>query len=385
MNPLWVIRLLLLAAIGVDFFLVSHTLTGKVLSGCGAEENCAQILSTRWAYWLVVPVSFLGLVTHAGLFLLSFRSEQLERESLDRFLLVALSYLTLFAAAWFVYLQSWVLGSFCRYCLTAHVLGCISSIGLLLLLPKLNRTRSDWSARLTAALLLIVLIGGQIFFPVQTVAIAVGTQPPATLTGSSQEPRLIKLAPNLDPVPLANFPVIGNPNGSLILVFFDFTCPNCRRAHPLLEQAATESNGKLCFVLIPVPINPKCNHYIANLIDEHRDACDYARMALALWHHHPDDFAEFSQQALRTGATPGATADITVWLESKEGSDAWKSNLSDTWVDTQLNWDVEGFAEAVKRSGHVEMPKFVIGGTIISGAPADLDELQKWISQYQAH
>ncbi len=374
-----------MAALGVDFFLISHTLTGKVLSGCGTEENCAQILSTRWAYWLVVPVSFFGLITHAVLFLLSFRTRELNQESLDRFLLVALSYLTLLAAAWFFYLQSIVLGRFCPYCLTAHALGCLSSIGLLLILPKLDKTRSDWSARLAAALGILVLIGGQVLFPIQTVAIAVGTQPPTTtLPGSSQEPRLIKLSPNLDPVPLANFPVIGNPHGSLILVLFDFTCPNCRRAHPLIEQAAA-SNTKLGFVLIPVPINPKCNHYISDLIDEHRDACDYARMALALWHNHPDDFAEFSQQALFTGATPGATAEMTTWLENKEGADAWKNNLSDAWVDTQLQWDVEGFAEAVKRSGHVEMPKFVIGGTIISGAPADLDELQKWISQYQAH
>ncbi len=379
MKALWVIRFLLVAAIGIDVYLLYHSLIRSTLAGCGEQEYCAQFLSTSCAYAFGVPVSLLALGPHTGLLFLSWRETRDGRPGPERFWLITFCCLIFFAAIWFISIQAFVLGGFCRYCLTAHAAGIVSAIWLLARLVPVPKTMPDWAARCLAIVAFLALITSQLLFPASRVAVA-------TVTGSSSTPspvkgaRLIKLSPRLDAIPLENLPVLGNRHGPLILVFFDFTCANCRRAHPLIEQAVGD-NPNLGIVLIPLPINPRCNHYISNLVEEHRDACDYARMALALWHAHPKDFPAFSNEIL--GAEPPRSpSDITVWLEGRFGVEEWRRDLADPWVETQMQWDVEGFGEAVQRSGHVELPKFIIGPKIISGAPAVQTELQSWISGY---
>jgi len=76
----------------------------------------------------------------------------------------------------------------------------------------------------------------------------------------------------------------GAPSGPPTLVaFIDFGCPICRRGSRTLRELARESPDAFRLVLRHFPINPDCNPSVpkTNRSEEHRFACEAARLALA--------------------------------------------------------------------------------------------------------
>src|SRR5438046_5177011 len=67
------IRVLVAAAFAVAAYLAWTSLSGNAVAGCGPESSCDQVLRTRWAYWLRIPVSIPALLLYVGVFALTFR------------------------------------------------------------------------------------------------------------------------------------------------------------------------------------------------------------------------------------------------------------------------------------------------------------------------
>src|SRR5947207_1786295 len=70
---LLLLRLLMLAAIGIAAYLAWTSLSGSSVAGCGPDSGCDQVLHSRWGYWFGIPVSLLALIIYIGVFGLSFR------------------------------------------------------------------------------------------------------------------------------------------------------------------------------------------------------------------------------------------------------------------------------------------------------------------------
>src|SRR5436305_10091796 len=66
------IRLLILAAAGISAYLLSVSLSGGTAVGCGPGSACDEVLRSRWAYVLGIPVSALALVVDGALLLTTF-------------------------------------------------------------------------------------------------------------------------------------------------------------------------------------------------------------------------------------------------------------------------------------------------------------------------
>ncbi len=80
------------------------------------------------------------------------------------------------------------------------------------------------------------------------------------------------------------WPICGSAQARHVLVeLFDYTCPDCRHVHPLVRQAVDAFSGQLTVVSVPIPLDPMCNPLVPMLDARHAGACDYARLALALW------------------------------------------------------------------------------------------------------
>ena len=364
------LRVFLAGAIALDVLLAWHSFSGSPLAGCGGFEGCDAVLASSWGYLLGLPISIPALLTHLLLFALSFTFEP-PTSGLPRFAAIFLSGLILIAAAWFVFVQAGILGHFCRLCLTDHALGCFGALIFLTTLPNPLHRRNDAIASVLAALSIFFLAGGQWVYPTQRIAL----QPLASPVRAERigEDRIITVSPGTLPASLSELPFLGDAKApTVIVVLFDFTCPNCRHFHSILQQALNEHAAALCAIILPVPIAPACNRYIANLLPEHVDACAYARLALALWRHNPDDFRAFCAQVIQPDDPAEPIATARAWAEERIGKTTLDAALADPWVDRRLQWDVEVFARLVKSSGRVEMPKLVIGSQLISGAPVDL-------------
>lgn len=195
-------------AFGVACYLAYVSVTGSSVAGCGMEgaNGCDIVLTSSWSKWLGVPVAVLGLACYASLaslaVLLGWRSPTANRWITTAF--VMLSVVAALASIWFIGVQVFAIGSYCKFCLVTDVcgiaIGLIASVaairvwsarrsspsagavqpGLLGLRPSTTATATSASAAFTgpppspliafggAIPLVAILIGGQILFASKT-------------------------------------------------------------------------------------------------------------------------------------------------------------------------------------------------------------------------
>lgn len=413
---LWLIRLVLIVAIGIAGYLAYASLfTGGIVVGCGdgTPFGCGHVLTSRWATWFAVPVSLpaiaIYLITLGATLLIS--APQTPRQRFGWSLLTGLATLIGGAAIWFVGLQLLSLGNLCYYCLALH--GC----GLLLagfvawrlpqvLIGKIAPAAAIGSGGFLGLLGLTALIGGQWFFApppgemhitkVSTVNFPIDIGPrsgtDATATGlpttdSSRKPehpwphrQLSLLAGNVT-LDMYDYPVVGNREAlQPIVEMFDYTCPQCRELHALMRQVHDEFGEDLALVLVPVPLNPRCNQYATTNHEDHATACELARIALAVWQTQPDAFIEFHHR-LMTGTTPPSPAEAEAAAIQLLGEAAFREALKNPILEQQLQENCRIYGMARASTGESTIPKMIHSDTASSGLPAGVEELRAFLKK----
>lgn len=90
------------------------------------------------------------------------------------------------------------------------------------------------------------------------------------------------------------WPLVGDPDAKMVFVeMFDYTCPHCRETHQSLSAARKHFGDDLAMIALPVPMDQSCNPTVQSTPAEHRDACDLAKLAIAVWLVDHAKFAEF--------------------------------------------------------------------------------------------
>ncbi len=105
-----------LALLGVAdaLYLTVLDLTGQAAI-CGGSASCSQVLSSKYSHLGPIPVAGLGLLAYFTVFSSAvFAAFGGRRARLLLNLTVTLMFL---ASLWFIYLQTFVLHQYCRYCL----------------------------------------------------------------------------------------------------------------------------------------------------------------------------------------------------------------------------------------------------------------------------
>lgn len=208
----WVLALLAWVAFGVAGYLAFNAVTGSSVAGCGVgpANGCDIVLSSSWSKWLGMPVAVLGLACYASLaslaVLLGLRNPTVNRWITTAFVL--LSIVAAGASIWFIGIQVFAIGNYCKFCLVTDacgiVLGVIATVagisawragrastlrsmspGLVGLRPATPTSTSTASTSQTTAFiaapppsllaafggaipLIAALIGGQVFFASKT-------------------------------------------------------------------------------------------------------------------------------------------------------------------------------------------------------------------------
>jgi uncharacterized membrane protein/protein-disulfide isomerase len=417
---LWSIRGLALTAMAVAGYLAVVAWQAGTVAGCtGGALDCNTLLSGKWARWLGLPVSLLGMTTYTLLFIVSwFLPVRIEsRHPLAaKAILACLALLAAGAAIWFFVLQALVLHAFCLYCCLVHATGLvICMLVFFVLLPGDRDPQTDMmilfqagphelpaqpeqtnlQPRQFAAISLVAVIGwaslilGQVFGPYEEfvfetsssnskVAELIGSKRPTgdqrtgeTAAGQSRpdenglqadsESRLSQSDPGFDasndpqdensipsttdagqPSPLdeppenspfrfdaaaangagadeplgstadndlgldvSQYPVLGNPRAKHVIVeLFDYTCMHCRRLHPMLAEALQRYDNQITIVVQPVALCKECNPFVTKTHRAHKNACEYAKLSLAVWKIDHTLFPEFHNWLLASEEIP---------------------------------------------------------------------------------
>lgn len=366
------LRLSALGGLLLSGWLLFQKLSGSItyLVGCGAGSGCANVLGSRWSQWMLVPVTALSLLLYAVLLFLTFKPQ--------RTALLAVGTSLAGAAIWFGIVQAFILHAFCPWCLAAHLIGLTCAV-LIFRSQKAQAAASPAKPGVLAGLAAtVVLIAGQILGPVpdtheeSNVVLekpaetkpANPAHPGAGPVHSRGEGRKVSFLGNKE-YNVNLLPHIGDPNAPHVVVkYYDYACNACRDLHEDLTAFQQKYPGKLCVILLPCPIDRGCNPHVPSHLENHANACDLAKLALACWRTDPDSFpavhhALFTRPVLDL---PKAMEVVKPLLKKPLAPDA----LSDPWITEILAADAEDYKRVnITNSGQTNylMPKLLVGGT----------------------
>jgi uncharacterized membrane protein len=381
----WLIRACLVVAIVISAFLAWNSLRGGAVPGCGPESGCDKVLSSRWAYVFGLPLSIFALPVYIVLLALLFQ------KTLRWKAILPLALIIFWAAFWFVGLQAFALRAFCKFCMTAHVAGVLAALILLKNnpLPTMLTLRSAGISAVAVA----VIVAGQFASPPPAPSIIRGAHsqalvaapapatPPSGTNAAAIDPT-ISIVQGQFTLNLTKVPLVGPITASKKLVkLFDYSCHHCRDLHQYIEQFRAKYPGQLAIVMLPVPLNSDCNPIVKKTPKDHINACDYARLGLAVFFANPAKFAEFTDWVF-TPPRPPAVSDTRKFAEDLVGARALQDALNSPAINEQLSTDINIYIASSRfaHSGQIPQMLFGDGGGSI-GAVNSLSQLEQILTE----
>jgi thiol-disulfide isomerase/thioredoxin len=244
--------------------------------------------------------------------------------------------------------------------------------GLLLYLVWTSRLRLRlWSG--LAGLLCVSAIGvAQTLHQPRTFAV----DSSAGLT-SRRAPRVVELHDGAFKIDLSETPVLGEVSATNVLVhLFDYTCPHCRRLHPVLKQLHQALSNRVAIASLLVPLATNCNRLLKRPIQEHLTACELAEAGLAIWRTEPDQLAAFEEWVFSSAKPPGPEAARTKGRELV-GTNAYDRALSDPWIREHLARNITLYESNYVRFRKAVLPEVMVGTNILSGAVGKVEVLYR--------
>jgi uncharacterized membrane protein len=355
------IRVWAAIAIVICSYLLVTSIRGGHVAGCGPASDCEDVLRSPWAYWMGLPIGLPALLLYVSLFAGTFwatsRTPPARREKARTFLSWA-ACLIVVAAIWFVALQLLVVRHICPYCLATHGAATIAAALVLRGLGNPLRQRSLWLAAALAAGFLIV---GPWINPPATHEVQAAA--PARLTPG----RHLEIFGGLFKINVDEVPLIGRRDAPAVMVsLLDYTCRHCRKMHDLLLAAEQAHHGKLAILTLPMPLDAGCNKVIPQTAPPHVNACQYARVGLAVWRADPSKMDRFNDWVFEP-ETPPPLESIVGYAREIVGEEAFGRAMNDPWVERQLAQDIAIYEATFTRFGNGAMPQLVVGDNIVFG------------------
>lgn len=369
------VRLCLLVALAISIYLGWTSLQGGPIPGCGPDSDCDKVLASRWAYILGLPVSLLAAPLYAALLGLLWPKDLKWRP------IIAGSVIILFAAAWFVGVQFFALRAFCKFCMTAHIAGIIAATILLRRNPLATRPSFAWSAVGAAAVALMVT--GQFL----------STPAGPEITRYAETPRAGSETPSLSDSPataedptfsilggqfvlnLTEVPVHGNLHAPRKVVkLFDYTCHHCRDMHHHFQPVLESYSNQLAVVSLPMPLDASCNHIMKQTPRAHVNACEYAKLGLAVFYASPGSVPAFDEWIFAPPRPP-SLQEAHRFAASLVGTQALSAALIDPRIERQIQQDISIYLTNSRTAGSAKMPQLLFTEGTTIGASTSVADL----------
>jgi uncharacterized membrane protein len=434
-TPAWLflVRALLAVAIIGAGYLAWVSIHNGPVAGCGPESGCNKVLQSRWAYWLDVPVSVPALLVYLALLgatVLLQKRPAPDDERGSWAAIIVMSVIVAGAALWFVGLQVFVIKAFCKFCMTAHACGFIAALLSLKHIPLAqDPTTPMWATgsgkrgvpRTALALLgsiglagVVVLAGGQLLVQKKlnvvkdlrpktgkgakgtagsaaakdtnylALAAALAAQAPQPPSPHPRlvAPRLLSLYSNAFLLKLDQVPLMGSPDASnLIVSLFDYTCPHCRSLHPILLETQRLFSNRLAIVSLPMPTSTNCNPFLRGHVHSVSNACEYARLGLAVWRAKPAAHRQFDDWMFLDDR-PAPLEEARAYAAQLVGGDKLQAALGDAWLEEQILTGCRLHLTNWMTGDSPALPQLIIGDVISSGPLNSVEHLMIMLNRY---
>jgi uncharacterized membrane protein len=176
---------------------------------------------------------------------------------------------------------------------------------------------------------------------------------------------------------IRQWPRIGSPAAKLVVIeMFDYACPHCRTMQTSIRGARERLGNALAVITIPVPMNAECNPTVAETKPDFVDACELARLAVAVWRIAPSKFEEFHEFLLVGPKAPPASVARGV-AARLVGEQRLSNHLESGIPQRYLQKNVEMY----ERVGKGIIPKLLFPNTTLVGEIGSVDTLVEMIER----
>ena len=415
-NWIHLTRVLLFSASIITIYLALLALTqGGDVPGCGPDSGCDKVLKSPWAYLLGVPVSIPGICLYLGFLLKTFSIKNQNTLAENKKNIRSLNALTLCAFAvigagiWFIGIQGLVIKAFCPFCCTAHALAMTASV-IFLARAGIIAERLKVNINITGGILtmttLIAIIGGiQYIFPKQKPAAKIvelnnyktdsvpqkNQKKIAAQPDQNNTAAVIKQNDKETPFPIpktklslitSKLPVIGNRNAkNRIAVLFDYTCHHCRTLHSYIRQTIPKYENKLSCIMVPMPLDSKCNPLIKTTQKDHINACTYAKICLAVHQISPEKYDEFDNWLFSNHNSAKPLSTVRNYAERILGKNILDETINSQSVLDQIATNIEVYNLNSTNGGTTIMPQAIIKNRVMFGPPPSAQALENILIQ----
>jgi len=368
----WAMRLLTAAAAAMALMLLIESLDGQgEMPGCGPGGACAALLASEWAKILGIPVAALAVVTDAILFgaLMHIGPTTPERRRRIAWWIAGiLSVASLLVIGWFVKVMHQDLGQYCILCLIHH--GLLGLAAILVVWHVRLRPISRLLAMIAGLLLGSSLIAAQVLAPTLTTRDLGGA---ADFDTGPMPGRRLSIGGYRVHLSTDDVPTVGSKQSDDVLVLFhDYTCAHCRVLHDQLTVARRALPEPILLIVLPTPMDARCNPMLTQTLPGRENACEYARLALAVWRADEEKFAEFDAY-LSKGERPPSVTVARGKAAALVGEDALRTSYRDAAVDEQIT----NYLAAHRLLGASNLPVLAHRGSLLQGRPRSAELLVK--------
>jgi uncharacterized membrane protein len=384
------VRVLLAAALLLSLYLGYKSFGGGAVAGCGPDSGCDKVLHSRWSKWFGIPVSVPAVLLYSLMLAATLRlgpKATAEQQRQAWSILLPGAWAAIAAVVWFASLQVGVIKAICPFCMAAHACGLLAALLILFKAPIREAPEKPWQRekevyvvpKQARSLVLIalasvgLLVLGQIVyrqasFNVTAVGDAKIEQTPTNHFFQIYDGRFTF---NMNEAPL-----IGKPMAPYAMVsLFDYTCHYCRDMHGVLKQLSRTFSNDLAIVSLPMPLDSQCNRLIRVTSQYQSNACEYAKLGLAVWHanrkvHHQfDDWLFEPKHPPELGVARQYAAQLV-------GAQNLEAALTNQWVSDYLQLGINVYATNYFHVRQGNMPQLVIGTNLLTGTNT-LEELYR--------
>jgi uncharacterized membrane protein len=334
----------------------------------GEGGDCAELLVSPWSEVVGVPVTLLGVLVYAALFISLISS--------GRLFLASLCGVILGAAAWFVIVQALVLGRYCPWCLAANGLGFVVVV---VALWREHREDATLPVRMVACLTALGVaggiailqcfgFGGGSFQPLgnQPVTGSGAVDPSIGRIYSLGDGRKVEFSKDRT-YDLKVMPHLGSADAKFVMVaYIDYRSPACQSLQKLLDALLAKHPTDLCVLILPVPMESSCNPMLSTTQPQFRDSCKLSHLALAVWLQRPELFADFHRLLLSGGGLHDARSAALELIPKPE----LEAALQDSWIRQIIEANVTDWAALP--DDRRKLPKLLVAGTgLLDKLPSD--------------
>ena len=358
-------------ALVLSAILCWHYLQGGSMPGCGGGSGCEQVLNSPWSAIAGIPVSGLAMGAYLALLVAGFFIGPGVDPSIRRLawsVMLILCGAIVGSAIWFIIVQKWYIGSFCRYCIATHITGLLLSA--LICWRAFFAFRHDPGVKFPLfktigfAGIGLILAGGIAICQIKF------TSPANFSTGYAEN--------RLSPIDYKTAPMIGDPDALYkVTMLFDYKCLHCKKVHIMLEEVVKQYENKLAFVLCPTPLSAQCNPYIPHDVEAFKNSCELAKIGMAVWKASHEAFYVFdSWMFADTSNTwqPRELAAARAKAVELIGQDKFDATESDPWIQEYIQNCIQRYGQTILH-GKGGVPKLIFGTRWVIPDPKDVNDL----------